>query len=54
MLDGVLARSIFLKDFAMHETVEAFKHAILLYLGFKREKVSPVRQARQTVRASEY
>jgi len=37
MLDGVLARSIFLKDFNMYETVEAFKQAILLYLHFRGE-----------------
>jgi AcrR family transcriptional regulator len=42
MLDGVLARSIFLKDFNMHETVEAFKQAILLYLDFRGEDIDAV------------
>ena len=35
MLDGVLARSFFLKDFDMHDTVEAFKQAIMLSLGLR-------------------
>ena len=34
ILDGVLARSIFLKNFEMVETVEEFKRSILLYLGY--------------------
>lgn len=38
MLDGVLARSIFLKDFEMVKTVEAFKQTIMLYLGYTRHK----------------
>jgi AcrR family transcriptional regulator len=45
MLDGMLARSMFLKDFDMHETVKAFKQAILLYLGFRRETVGSARTA---------
>ena len=45
MLDGVLARSIFLRDFNMHETVEAFKRAILLYLGFRGEAIDSARLA---------
>lgn len=47
MLDGVLARSTFLRDFDMHETVGAFKQAILLYLGFDRAATSPTRHAQQ-------
>jgi AcrR family transcriptional regulator len=38
MLDGVLARSIFLKDFEMVKTVEAFKQTIMLYLGYTGRK----------------
>jgi AcrR family transcriptional regulator len=34
MLDGVLARSMFLKDFEMIKTVQEFKRAIFLYLGY--------------------
>jgi AcrR family transcriptional regulator len=34
ILDGVLARSIFLKDFQMVDTVEEFKRSIMLYLGY--------------------
>jgi AcrR family transcriptional regulator len=47
MLDGVLARSIFLKDFNMHETVEAFKQSVMLYLGFRRGAIRSVRQPQQ-------
>jgi AcrR family transcriptional regulator len=39
ILDGVLARSIFLKDFEMVKTVGAFKQAILLYLGYTGRRV---------------
>jgi AcrR family transcriptional regulator len=39
MLDGVLARSMFLKDFDMIETVEEFKRSIFLYLGYRRRSV---------------
>ena len=46
MLDGVLARSFFLKDFDMHETVEAFKHTIMLSLGLRPRAEKPARQVR--------
>ena len=36
VLDGVLARSFFLKDFPMVKTVEEFKQALWLYLGYNR------------------
>jgi AcrR family transcriptional regulator len=48
MLDGVLARSFFLKDFDMHDTVEAFKQAIMLSLGLRRA-IGPARQVRRTL-----
>lgn len=41
ILDGVLARSIFLKDFQMVETVEEFKRSIMLYLGYSPLKAKP-------------
>lgn len=47
MLDGILARSLFLKDFDMHETVGAFKHAILLYLGFSAERAASLNASRR-------
>lgn len=47
MLDGILARSVFLKDFDMHETVSAFKQAILLYLGFSAERAASLNRSRQ-------
>ena len=53
MLDGVLARSFFLKDFDMHDTVEAFKQAIMLSLGLRRIAVGPVRQVRRTLVVTE-
>jgi AcrR family transcriptional regulator len=53
MLDGVLARSIFLKDFNMHETVEAFKQAILLYLGFGRDTTETARPIRRRLAVTE-
>ena len=34
ILDGALARSFFLKDFEMVKTVEEFKQALWLYLGY--------------------
>jgi len=34
MLDGVMARSIILKDFEMERTVQEIKQALLLHLGF--------------------
>lgn len=49
MLDGVLARSFFLKDFDMHDTVEAFKHAIMLSLGASRGSPISTRQTRKTL-----
>jgi AcrR family transcriptional regulator len=49
MLDGVLARSFFLKDFDMHDTVEAFKQAIMLSLGFRPGSCSSVRSPRQAL-----
>jgi AcrR family transcriptional regulator len=49
MLDGVLARSFFLKDFDMHETVEAFKRTIMLSLGLRRSGIGPVHQDRGTL-----
>jgi AcrR family transcriptional regulator len=52
MLDGVLARSIFLKDFNMHQTVEAFKQAIMLYLGF-RERASLPQEPQKLMAATE-
>jgi AcrR family transcriptional regulator len=48
MLDGVLARSFFIKDFDMHDTVEAFKQAIMLSLGLRRA-IGPARQVRRTL-----
>ena len=36
ILDGVLARSFFLRDFDMLKTVEEFKQAVWLYLGYGR------------------
>ena len=51
MLDGVLARSFFLKDFDMHDTVEAFKHAIMLSLGH-RGSLSSARKKLVTLEAS--
>jgi AcrR family transcriptional regulator len=41
ILDGALARSIFLKDFQMVETVEEFKRSIMLYLGYSPLKAKP-------------
>lgn len=35
MLDGTMARSFFLKDFDMVRTVDEFKRAIRLHLGYK-------------------
>ena len=40
ILDGVLARSIFLKDFEMIKTVEEFKQAIFLYLGYSGRRTN--------------
>jgi AcrR family transcriptional regulator len=40
-VDGALARSIFLKDFQMVETVEEFKRSIMLYLGYSPLKAKP-------------
>jgi AcrR family transcriptional regulator len=57
MLDGVLARSFFLKDFDMHDTVEAFKRAIMLSLGARPGALTSsqeVRQARQKLVAVEH
>ncbi len=42
ILDGTLARSIFLKDFRMVETVEEFKRSIMLYLGYSPLKAKAV------------
>ena len=42
ILDGALARSIFLKDFQMVETVDEFKRAIMLYLGYNPLKAKPL------------
>jgi len=53
MLDGVLARSFFLKDFDMHDTVEAFKRAIMLSLGARPSALRSPRQARPTLVISE-
>lgn len=39
ILDGALARSFFLKDFEMVKTVEEFKQALWLYLGYSRREV---------------
>jgi hypothetical protein len=39
ILDGALARSIFLKDFQMVETVEEFKRSIML--GYSPLKAKP-------------
>jgi hypothetical protein len=35
-LDGIMARSFFLKDFDMLRTVEEFKQALWLHLGYDR------------------
>jgi AcrR family transcriptional regulator len=52
ILDGVLARSIFLKDFEMVETVEEFKRSILLYLGYSPHKAKmPALKPSGSVRA---
>ena len=52
ILDGVLARSIFLKDFEMVETVEEFKRSILLYLGYSPHKAKkPALKTSGNVRA---
>jgi AcrR family transcriptional regulator len=53
MLDGMLARSFFLKDFDMHDTVEAFKRAIMLFLGVRRGALGSTRQARQSLVVTE-
>lgn len=53
MLDGMLARSFFLKDFDMHDTVEAFKRAIMLSLGARRGALGATRQARQSLVVTE-
>jgi len=37
-LDGILARSLILKDFDMVGTVECFKQALWLYLGYEPAK----------------
>ena len=47
-LDGVMARSFILKNFDMHATVEEFKQAIWLYLGYDGR--SRIRQARTGVK----
>jgi AcrR family transcriptional regulator len=54
MLDGMLARSIFLRDFNIHETVEAFKKATLLYLGHHGETVEAARPAQRKLALTEY
>jgi hypothetical protein len=54
MLDGMLARSIFLRDFNMHETVEAFKRATLLYLGHHGDMAEAARPARRKLAVTEY
>ena len=51
ILDGVLARSIFLKDFEMVKTVGAFKQAILLYLGYQRPAQESLSRALRKVGA---
>lgn len=52
ILDGTLARSIFLKDFQMVETVEEFKRSIMLYLGYSPLKAKkPALKARGKVNA---
>ncbi len=43
ILDGVLARSFFLRDFDMLKTVEEFKKAVWLYLGYRRSVHVPNR-----------
>ncbi len=50
ILDGVLARSFFLKDFAMVKTVEEFKQAIWLYLGYRAGDTLPRASKRNTKR----
>lgn len=37
-LDGILARSLILKDFDMHKTVEHFKQVLWIYLGYDAPK----------------
>ena len=47
MLDGVLARSIYLEDFDIHKTVQGFKVAILQYLGYRMAPPKAVRSAKK-------
>ncbi len=47
MLDGALARSIYLEDFDLHKTVEGFKTATLQYLGYRLPPDVPVRTSRK-------
>jgi AcrR family transcriptional regulator len=46
MLDGVMARSFFIKDFDMLSTVQEFKKALREHLGYQRTKKKPVRVGR--------
>ena len=45
-LDGILARSLILKDFDMLETVRQFKHALWLYLDYTPPKSKLVKRQR--------
>ncbi len=52
ILDGVLARSLFLKDFQIVGTIEEFKRSIMLYLGYSPIKAkSPALKMRGKVNA---